>query len=143
MSPAPPPPPAVAAPAPAPRLDQQRGRHRVVLVFAPSEEDARLRYQTSELRRLTKGPDTRDLVQVTVAGGRVEGASDPSAGLRERFHVVLGGYRTFLIGEDGHRALTSSSPIPAEEIARAVDAMPMRQASRASERPVSSARSRP
>ena len=127
MSPAPPPPPAAVAPAPAPRLDQQRGLHRVVLVFAPSAEDARLRYQLSELHRLTRAADTRDLLQVTVAGDRVEGASDASASLRERFHVVLGGYRTFLIGKDGHRALTSSSPIPAEEIARAIDAMPMRR----------------
>ena len=108
-------------------LDAQRGRRRVVLVFAPSVEDARLRYQVSELHRLTAGPDTRDLVRVTVAGDRVEGASDTSAALRERFHVVLGGYRTFLLGKDGHRALTSSSPIPAEEIARTIDAMPMRR----------------
>ena len=69
----------------------------------------------------------RDLHLVTVAGGRVEGASDGGAALRGRFHVVLGGYRTFLIGKDGHAALTSSSPIPAEEIARTIDAMPMRR----------------
>ena len=124
MSPAPP---AVVAPAPAPSLDQQRGRRRVVLVFAPSAQDARMRYQVSELHRLTAGPDTRDLLLVTVAGDRVEGASDASAALRDRFHVVLGGYRTFLIGKDGHRVLTSSAPIPAEEIARTVDAMPMRK----------------
>lgn len=116
-----------AAPAPALSLDQQRWRSRVVLVFAPSAEDARLRYQLSEFRRLTAGPDTRDLHLVVVAGMRVEGASDPAQALRDRFHIVLGGFRTFLIGKDGHAAVRSSGPIPAEELARTIDAMPMRQ----------------
>lgn len=124
---APPPPPAVAAPAPSVSLDQQRGRSRVLLVFAPSADDARLRYQVAELRRLTAGPDTRDLHLVAVAGMHVEGASDSAAALRDRFHLVLGGYRTFLIGKDGHAAVRSSAPIPAEEIARTIDAMPMRR----------------
>ncbi len=120
------PPPAVA-PAPVPSLDQLRWRNRVVLVFAPSADDARLRFQVAELHRLTSEPDARDLHLVTVAGGRVEGASDTSAALRMRFHVVEGGYRTFLIGKDGHAAVRSTAPIPAEEIARTVDAMPMRK----------------
>ena len=124
---APPAAPAASASAPAPSLDRQRGRGRVLLVIAPSAEDARLRYQVSEFRRLTAGRDTRDLHLVTLAGERVEGAGDASSALRARFHVVLGGYRTFLIGKDGHAALTSSSPIPAEEIARTIDAMPMRR----------------
>ncbi len=120
------PPPAVA-PAPPAALDALRWRKRVVVVFAPAPDDARLRYQVAELHRLTAGPDTRDLQLVTVAGMRVEGAADAAAALRMRFHVVEGGFRTFLIGKDGHAAVRSSAPIPAEEIARTVDAMPMRQ----------------
>ncbi len=122
-----PPAPAAVAPAPAAGLDQLRWKRRVVLVFAPTPEDARLRYQLSEFRRLTAGPDTRDLHLVVVAGMRVEGASDAAAALRDRFHIVLGGFRTFLIGKDGHAAVRSSAPIPAEEIARTIDAMPMRR----------------
>ena len=104
-----------------------RWRKRVVLVFAPAADDARLLYQVSELHRLTSQPDARDLQLVTVAGMHVDGAADPAAVLRDRFHVVEGGFRTFLVGKDGHAAVRSSAPIPAEEIARTVDAMPMRQ----------------
>ena len=121
------PPPPVVAPAPAPALDALRGRSRVVLVFAPAADDARLRHQVAELRRLLSQADTRDLHLVTVAGERVEGAADAGPALRARFHVVEGGYRTFLLGKDGHAAVRSTSPIPAEEIARTVDAMPMRR----------------
>ena len=131
MPPAPPPPappPRVAlAASPAPSLDAQRWRRRVVLAFAPSVEDARLIYQRAEFRRLTSRADTRDLLLVTVAGMQVSGAADEAGALRDRFHIVLGGYRTFLLGKDGHAALTSASPIPAELIARAIDAMPMRR----------------
>ena len=124
MLPAPPP---VVAPAPVLSLEQLRWRKRVVLVFAPAPDDARLRYQVSELRRLTAQPDPRDLPLVTVAGGQVTGAADSAKALRDRFHVVTGGFRTFLIGKDGHDAVRSSSPIPAEEIASTIDAMPMRR----------------
>lgn len=119
--------PPIVASAPAASLDQLRWRKRLVLVFAPTADDARLRYQVAELHRLTAQPDARDLHLVTVAGSRVDGVSDGSNALRARFHVVEGGYRTFLIGKDGHAAVRSTSPIPAEEIARTVDAMPMRK----------------
>ena len=119
--------PPVVAPAPVPSLDQMRWRNRVVLVFAPGPDDARLRYQRAELHRLTAEPDTRDLHLVTVAGMTVDGAANAAAALRARFKVVEGGYRTFLIGKDGHEAVRSTAPIPAEEIARTIDAMPMRR----------------
>ncbi len=114
-----------AAPA---TLRSMRWQRRVVLVAAPSPADPNVVVQRHTLTDWAQEAAARDVSVVEVAGSGVVGASDTSASLRRRYHLVPGAFQVLLIGKDGHVALRSARPVDAATLRDAIDAMPMRRA---------------
>jgi hypothetical protein len=115
---------AMAAP---PSLADLRDRRRVVIVFAPDDRDLALAAERTALGALTSARDDRDLTAAEVVGTRVSGLSNGASELRRSFHAPLPRFKVVLIGKDGHVALESAKPLPADALAATIDAMPMRQ----------------
>jgi len=103
-------------------LSRYRGRNRVLLVFAPSAADARLRRQNALLAGGGARMADRDLVRVNVLGG-----DRGRAGLYARYGVRPDQFRALLIGKDGHVVFGSSSPPALADITARIDRMPMRR----------------
>jgi len=109
-----------------------RDHARVLLVFSPTADDARLRTQLKIMRDDAAGATERDLVTIAVPehGGQATEtwltAAD-AAVARRRFHLRAGELRVMLVGKDGGEKLRSGEPIPFERLRETIDAMPMRQ----------------
>lgn len=101
--------------------------NRVLLVFAPGLNDARLTAQRREVDGAALAMSERDVLLVQVAGDQVIGAHDAADKLRRRYKVGAGDYRTLLIGKDGNTAMSIVGPISAAHLSERVDVMPMRQ----------------
>ncbi len=117
-----------SAPADDPLASLQR-RYRVVLVFAPADDDPRLQRQQAILEALGPAADERDLIVVSVVGARTFGerlALDP-AELRQRFDVAAADFRVLLVGKDGGVKLRADAPVEHCALLGMIDAMPMRQ----------------
>ncbi len=110
-----------------PSLADLRDHRRVVIMFAPDGLDPALIAQRAALHALTAAADDRDLSAVEVIGSQTSGLSNAAADLRRRFHAPPAGFKVVLIGKDGHLALESAAPLPADALAATIDAMPMRQ----------------
>jgi len=115
-------------------------KHRVVLVFAPSPDDAEY---AKFLRVWSEQPEQvadRDLVLVSVfenGKGRVGDeplGADAAAGLRQRLDVATGRTEFVLIGKDGGVKLRRPT-LPIAELFATIDAMPMRRAEIGRKRP--------
>ena len=115
---------AMAAP---PSLADLRGRSRVVIVFAPDARDPALAAERAALHALTAAADDRDLSVAEVIGAQTSALANGAADLRRRFHAPPSRFKVVLIGKDGHLALESARPLPADALAATIDAMPMRQ----------------
>ncbi len=90
-----------------PDLREHIWRHRVLLLEAPSPEDADHRRQSAWLEAAAAGVRERDLVILT----------RPAAAFRVR-----------LIGKDGGVKFERSVPVGVPELFALIDAMPMRRA---------------
>jgi hypothetical protein len=117
----------VAAEATQPPLSAYKDHSRVVVIFAPTAEDARFTRQSEQLSILTRQPTFRSLIVVGVTGDTVIGVSDSAAALRRRFGVAPQAFELVLVGKDGSAALSRTSVVPSQTIAATIDAMPMRQ----------------
>lgn len=107
---------------------EMRHHHRVLIVAAPAADDGQARRQVAALAPHKAQLDARDVVIVTVAGGRVQGAGDSAAALRRRWHLPDDRFTVLLIGKDGHEALRRTDPLSSATLIAAIDAMPMRRA---------------
>jgi hypothetical protein len=109
-----------------PTIAAIQGEKRVVLIFTAEARDP---YFREQLRFLDawKGGEERDVVAVRIVGNSVSGAGDSADSLRRRV-TPNSRFMIVLLGKDGHVALRSSVPIPASELERTIDAMPMRRA---------------
>lgn len=112
----------VEAAVPVPDLQQYLGQSRVLLVFAPRNDDAALVRQRAILKDAAAVAGERDLVIVEVVGTGAQ-----SAELRHRFSASNDHFRAVLIGKDGGAKLTSAEPLSAGQLAEVIDAMPMRR----------------
>ena len=105
-------------------LASYRDKKRVLLLFAPTEQDAA--YQTQ--RRLWKGEEAgfkeRQLVVLPLFAN---GYSPSAAPLANRFNVDPQTFAIVLIGKDGHNAFQGKEPVPVDALYRRIDAMPMRR----------------
>jgi hypothetical protein len=133
--------PAVALAQNAPSLASLKDKNRVLLVFAPSTQDADFEQHFVILHRYAAGMKERDLVAIPVVvdAGEANGpntlrnlhppiASDmDQIDLRHRFHVPTGEFAVILIGKDGGEKLRQTSPITAAQLSAVIDAMPGRQ----------------
>ena len=115
--------------------------HRVLLIFAPSDHDARYLQQMRMLEHHGAEMQERDLVLipvVTEAGPQITpetlrvirgpGLSDEEQLLaRQRFHLEPEAFAAILLGKDGGEKLRLTSPISMDCLNRTIDAMPMRK----------------
>ena len=118
-------------PAPEKTLAQYRDKNRVLLVFAPTAQDAAYLEQTRLWKNEKSGFEDRQLVVVPVlADAR---PVDPATGspapavLEKKFGVDPKSFAVVLLGKDGHDAYHAVRPVKPEALYGAIDAMPMRR----------------
>lgn len=117
-----------AAVQPQPDAAERRAANpRIVIVFAPRRDDARLARQQALLRAATHALRDRDVHVIEVVGDTVAGAHDYAAALRQRYAVARARFAVLLVGRDGGVKLRSAEAVPIERLNRTIDAMPMRQ----------------
>ncbi len=119
--------PAMSTPGDLRSVAAMQNHNRVLLVFAPALDDARLQAQRGEVGRAALAMSERDVILVQVAGEQVIGAHDAADKLRRKYRVNPALYRTLLIGKDGKVAMAIVGPISAAHLEERIDAMPMRQ----------------
>lgn len=117
-------------------LRDQQWQHRVLLVFAPSEQSPvyqQQRHAWQSRTDRTEAMEERDLKLVEVlatADSRVDGQliSPASADrLRDQFRIAPEAFAVILIGKDGTEKQRFSQPVDLSRIFSTIDAMPMRQ----------------
>lgn len=110
-----------------------RWRKRPLLLFAPDEQDPRLREQLAAVESTLEGFRERDMELVVVLGkgsSRAGGQPLPpseSQHLRKSYGVAEGAFALRLVGKDGGVKRRGDEVVPMEEIYTQIDAMPMRQ----------------
>jgi hypothetical protein len=102
-------------------LDEFQWKNRVLVVAAPAGDAAaaaqRRIYEFSE-----KGMSERQIVLSEALDD-----SERSRQIRTQLSADGRHFQVFLVGKDGHTALTSDKPLSADYLFARVDAMPMRQ----------------
>lgn len=109
-------------------LTSMKWQRRVLLVSAPSADDAALRDQRRIIDGWKAAGDARDLSVVELVGDQVSGVTDTAAMLRNRYALPASGFTVILIGKDGGEKARSGSPLTAAVLEATIDAMPMRRA---------------
>jgi hypothetical protein len=116
-----------------PALAQKKGgedthRSRLLLIFAPDEDNKQLLEQYQENQRAADAFDAADVDVVYVIGDHMVKLPAPdlktvSAGdLRKRYHVDATGFRVVLVGGDGWEKTRWSEPTaPIKIVSRAPD----------------------
>jgi len=114
-------------------LKRYMWKNRLLLVFAPSEDDTRYRALRRELERQEHELVDRDLLifHILESGESRLGDSlidhQSAASLRNRFSVNPGQFIVVLIGKDGGEKLRRGREVDIAEIFSLIDSMPMRQ----------------
>lgn len=109
-------------------LARYRWKKRVLLVFAPNEEDRRFQAQMAQIASQAGGVKERGLIVLPIL-------SDGSGIARRRDAKMLGRlynpgskrFCTVLLGKDGTVKLSESKPVPIGSLFDLIDSMPMRQ----------------
>lgn len=104
-----------------------REHYRVLVVFAPSLHDARLRAQQAIMARLALEAAKRDLLFVQVDPMTVIGASDKADKLRRKFRVPVLNYHAILIDKDGRVLREAAGLMEGGTILHAIDSAPSRR----------------
>lgn len=107
---------------PARTLAGLRGKHRVLLVFAPSNRDASFLTQRRLWEPEQAGFADRDLVTLPMFA-----TARRNTPLTGKYHVRPEAFTVVLLGKDGNEAFRSERPVPAAELYARIDAMPMRR----------------
>lgn len=120
------------APRAASAMSAYQWKKRPIVVFSPSESDARLVRQKSIINGARTGFLDRDVVVIYVIGGVAshdlgQGPGMSGAALRSRFRASEGAFRVLLIGKDGGIKLDGPSPITSADLFGEIDRMPMRR----------------
>ena len=107
-------------------------KKRVLLVFAPAEEDAAYRRQRAFWKGEEVGFEERQLVVLPLLA---DSKSPTPQTLAKRFDIDPTSFRVILIGKDGHDAYRSDQPVVAQTVYTRIDAMPMRRAEMQRQKP--------
>lgn len=106
---------------------------RVMVVFAPSENDARYKEQLQLYRQMHATLDERDVVVWFLVANRlvaVDGEAKPNLFTRP-FYTYFGvddaRFSVIVLGKDGEEKLRQHTPVDAAALRGLVDAMPMRK----------------
>lgn len=108
-------------------------KNRVLLVFAPSANDARYKTQMDAFSDKNVGEKDRDIVKFSLLekgqsrGPRGFISTKDATGLRDTYKVAKGAFRVLLIGKDGNTAYSQASPVTAANLFKRIDRMPMRR----------------
>ncbi len=114
-------------------LSTYQWKSRLLLVFAPSEDDAPYRDLRKELRDQEDKIIDRDLLVFHVFEDGESWFGDSlidkqsAAQLRDRFSVTPGQFVVVLIGKDGGEKFREPNKVDMAEIFSLIDSMPMRQ----------------
>ena len=104
-------------------LDTFKWKNRVLLLFAPDSAEANFVQQLADIRSRSQALHDRDLLVFTSTD-----SDQPAALLRERFKISAHEYTLILIGKDGTEKLRKHTAVPADEVFKLIDSMPMRRA---------------
>lgn len=102
-------------------LEQSRWKDRMLVVTGPAD-DAAVKQQRQIYRSAATGMSERQIILSEALGD-----SERSRQIRSQLSADGKRFRVFLIGKDGHTAITSEKPLSAEFLFARVDAMPMRR----------------
>lgn len=114
-------------------LDRYRETNRLLLVFAPAADDARLQRQLAVTRAAAAGMAERDLLTIAIVDAapvQVDGrpAADLKAeALRATYKVPADAFTAILVGKDGTEKMRDSEPIGTDTLFATIDEMPMRR----------------
>jgi hypothetical protein len=120
-------------------LGDHQWKHRIVLLFAPSERSPAYQQQMRQWNAHQADIRDRDLKLVEVLGtGESRADQQPiaptsAARLRQQFGVTPESFAVVLIGKDGTEKQRNQSPVDPTALFRTIDAMPMRQQERRSQ----------
>ncbi len=115
------------------RLADLQWKHRVLLVFSPSEGNASFVRQYNEWKRTMDGMAERDLIWVPLIAGQPSSAAgraispDAQQLLRRQLRVEPGEFAVMLVGRDGGVKLRKQQPVDAMSLFALIDSMPMRR----------------
>ncbi|SIT90551.1 protein of unknown function [Pontibacter indicus] len=106
-------------------LEAYKWEKRLLLLFAPTMNDAELGRQKELVRRSQSGIAERQLeVLELVPGGN---AATMREDLLRKFGVEAERYTLLLIGKDGQEKFRTQKAVPLEEVFKIIDQMPMRR----------------
>jgi hypothetical protein len=105
-----------------PDLDRLKWQSRVLVVFAPGEDDARLKRENELVEAQQDGFLERDLKVY-----RILGDAPDAERLRAKLEVEKKPFAVVLVGKDGSVKLRKSEPLHPDELFRVIDRMPMRK----------------
>ncbi len=114
-------------------LNAYQWKNRLLLVFAPTENNPAYQKQMQLFQAQQAGFNERDLLLVgllTEGASRVSGQALNQADVakvRSRFNIAPEEFRVILVGKDGSAKRRDSNPVQPEVIFNQIDAMPMRQ----------------
>ncbi len=121
------------------RLQAHRWEHRLLFVFAPSDQADSLAAQEEAFDGHGAGFRDRDLLLLTITGGE-EGTLRKAPGtesqlltdasvrrLYDHFGVPADAFRVVLVGKDGTEKRRDAEPVTVRSVFDTIDAMPMRQ----------------
>lgn len=106
-------------------LKASKWQKRVLLLCAPSANDADLRRQQQLLGPVRAGLDSRDLLVREVIITQL--SSTDKQYLAQRLGVTGSGFTVVLIGKDGGVKRRETQPTPPAVLFSTIDAMPMRR----------------
>jgi hypothetical protein len=107
------------------RLEDYKWENRLLLVFAPDDNNSNFVEQLDVIGKNAQGIKERDLVVWELA------PTGKHAGQRKellvKFDVEESVYTLILLGKDGLEKYRSNKPVSMEEIFKVIDQMPMRR----------------
>lgn len=107
------------------RLEDYKWENRLLLVFAPDDNNSNFVEQLDVIGKNARGIKERDLVVWELAPTGKHAVQRKE--LLVKFDVEESAYTLILLGKDGLEKYRSNKPVSMEEIFRVIDQMPMRR----------------
>ncbi|WP_185281077.1 DUF4174 domain-containing protein [Hymenobacter sp. NBH84] len=106
-------------------LKANRWKKRVLLLHAPTADDATLKRQRALLAAQPEGMRARDMLVLDVIESQLNAADRQYA--RQELKLSADSFTVLLIGKDGGVKQRSATPIPPDALFGTIDKMPMRR----------------
>ena len=113
------------------QLSKYQWKNRLLLVYAPSMDDAQFQNQKQTLEQNTDELQERDMLIFSVLGNKeIKDQLTPQTckQLRQLHQVEEKDFQVILIGKDGGIKLKSKKTVPMSDLFALIDGMPMRRA---------------